>query len=291
LMNIGPRMVVQSEKIKTISSVETPAIQRSVTGFQSAGTLEYGPAYTLYRALYDNKKYIRFGKRETPADGIKTALVRNNFKTLYRERVPRATKVEAARVDRNLPMGNLERDNEKTGRLGLFARDFLLLNRGQIEKFEGGHLIGHALWDRSDVGVERSDTGANVVGMSRTMNTEMYKPIEDRLFSLFGEDNVEINVEYPDDMNISLVDLIDRLGLTLDPPDFGCFGIRVPVKSWIPRRIIMPGARFIRPAEEPARLQPFENKITTSAGLITVLQSHGIWNWVDPGLQWKIGNL
>ncbi len=270
----------------------TQALQRKVTGFNSTNTAEYGPCQELYLAMQAKQNWLDYPA--SPGKNIKQALS-SQFTDAYSKQVPRTTRVTATAIDNTQPNGKPARDSDKTGRLGHFARDFLFLNRGVSEKFEGGHLIGHSVWDTGDTNVGQANDGHNVVGMTRTMNTDLYNQIEYVLTGAEDVTNAQVDVTYGSDMTYDLKQIADCYGMPIKAgKDAQLKAQTVTVKNWVPTNVALTsatrsvqGASGGKNASEPARHQPISAQLTTAAQLEASLKSHGIWHWMSDGL--KVG--
>jgi hypothetical protein len=284
--------IIPLEAAQTEPNVNLGVTQRHVIGFKSGGDQEEGTRQQLYNAIYKNRELFSFGTSKI-SNEIKEKLTAQGITETYQGELQKTEWVTAKSVDTEKDE-ELKRKYGTSTRLGHFASDFLMWNRGNKEAFEGGHLIAHALWDDQDPQVEKADSAENIVGMSRTMNIKSYKDIENQLFNPYGVKNITIDVTYGDDQPTNAAKIADKLGIDVKPQEEqDAESAKVVLTNWVPDNISLSSIKkssgfYPAEAKEQPWLNPYEGNIDSVANLKGELESHGIWNWIHPVLKQQI---
>jgi hypothetical protein len=173
-----------------------------------------------------------------------------------------------------------------TAKIGQIGRDEFLLKRGvdQSEAFEGGHLIGKALWDANDADVGSMNKSENLVPMSRGLNIYDYA---DQIEEAMGKNAwrrwtiapVRSAYKVPEKHLAELLGLPLKNGMTGDN--------QLDFTAWIPDRVTAQQGGVVKVAPENPLLSPFV-QVDDGPGLVQLLQQTRSWNYLTDQLQQQV---
>ncbi|NEQ62449.1 MAG: DUF4157 domain-containing protein, partial [Moorea sp. SIO4A1] len=169
--------------------LQSPVIQRKVQKFEAIESKNYfPPGFDLSQEL---EKVFSQESMKIINDKLSNSLLKTTQSLIE---VP--VKVEAI-LEKDDDDVTPKRKTYKSGNIGKIGKNLYWLRTGTWERFEGGHLIPHALWDILDNDVESADDYINLVPMSSTMNQETWKKIEKEMTEKYNslKEGEELKVE------------------------------------------------------------------------------------------------
>jgi hypothetical protein len=172
--------------------------------------------------------------------------------------------------------------------IGQLGRDENRIRTGHDAKeaFEGGHLLGAALWDAKDADVAKMNRAVNLVPMSRAMNIYNFIEIETGFKSAkfkkwtIVPERTEYDV--PEKNLAMLLELPLKAGTTGDD--------LVTLEAWIPNAITATQGATVLTAEENivhlGRVQ-----VEDGEELHELLEAYQLWNYLTDDLQTNVDDL
>lgn len=177
-----------------------------------------------------------------------------SFKSKGVKPIPTPTEVRAW-LNRDKPEAPA-RNSYYSAAVGNTGSDSFWLKTEKREAFEGGHVIPHSVWDKTDPDVEESDHYDNLVPMSRTLNVEGWAGREEWMrekTSKLGKNQVlelGIDVTRDDFLEIPVGNLAKYFGLTLD---IGATASnKIKLYNWLPRSLKL---RYSRTNQKTAKIE------------------------------------
>lgn len=284
-----------SSRVENIPSLmhlsgDPSSIQRKVNSFV-ATYKNYDPPATDITTTFDLSKFV--GQPKFVKAHMKSMMNDPISKTL-----PVPTKIVA-----ELESDNTNSHPTRTGasaNIGSIGVDEHWLRTGQLDVYEGGHLIPHQLWDKNDSDVQYAGSYYNLVPMSREVNVVSYakteKSILDKLGQLTPGDELEVTVEIErGNYKLSYQDVANRFGLNLS--DMSVANNTETLYGWNPGPI-KPSWKNLTTFSEDEMSDVEENlhrdthtKVTSIGDFKEHLAATALWARMSPALKQKILNL
>ncbi len=267
-----------------------PGIQRDVTDFKVSTRTMTPPASDLMKTLDADDLMDEF--KDSPAAIKKIITQALNHPLVKDLDVPEQI---VAELDTNKPTA--PKRTKRSANVGQMGQDEFFIKSGQVEAFEGGHLLPHHLWDTKDTDVENADGYTNLVPMSRTMNVINWsgteKWLDDKISKVPNGDRLEVTIDVDrEDYDMTLGDISKRFKLPLEntadqTQSFQLYG-------WLPKTV-KAGWKHIETMSEDEHsdveegmLHNTHRQISTPQDLLEFLQSTPAWQNMTPEMRKKV---
>jgi hypothetical protein len=273
------------------TAIKEAPIQRKVTSFSATSDKKTTPVQDLINTL----DYKYFVESESEVDKKILSLLKNPAQL----DVHQPSKISATI---NSGGTTLPRKSHKSGVVGKIGMDeFALKSGGTLEVFEGGHLIPHEVWSKTDKDRAKADDYQNLVPMSRNMNvgsSDTWRDIEEKI--LAGVKNLKVGEELDVTIDINRSDwelayeTVARIfRVNIDPTEDGKDTVRL--WQWLPESLKPNGktktSSLFNTSIYENPIHETTSTISTSDELIEALKFTPLWWRMDPSLKDDLENL